>query len=83
MGALDLVSVAVFDHQQTPGKCVPPETYDDRVCAVFRIVCAEQGAGASPAEVAAELKKRGWLSELDSVIDVADIMRELRDRGRL
>lgn len=88
VGATDLVSVAIHDHKETPGKCVLPESYDDRVCAAFRIACANNAAdggtaSASPGEVLIELKKHGWLGELDSVIDVADTMRDLRERGRL
>lgn len=60
-----------------------PETYDDKICLVFRELCKRQGDGASPHEVTEEMSKRGWLSPMDTVIDIADLMKALRERGRL
>lgn len=57
-------------------------TYDQKICQVFKDLCQKNG-GASPAEVAQEMQARGWLSNMDSVIDIADLMRSLRDRGLL
>lgn len=57
-------------------------TYDDKIVEVFGAL-ASKNDGASPAEVTDEMHKRGWLSPMDTVIDIADLMRDLRNRGRL
>lgn len=59
-----------------------PATYEDKIFMVFSQLCDKQG-GASPAEVTAEMSNRGWLSELDTVIDIVDLMGAMRARGRL
>lgn len=53
--------------------------YRDKVLACWRH-CAENAKdkSASAAEVTDEMAKRGWLSELDTVIDIADIMKTIR-----
>lgn len=56
--------------------------YEVQIVAVFKDLCAKNG-GASPHEVTQELHARGHLSAMDTVIDIADLMRELRDRGAL
>ncbi len=56
--------------------------YEDKIRTVFKEL-AEKNDGASPAEVTDEMANRGWLSPLDTVIDIADQMRELRDAGFL
>lgn len=57
-------------------------TYNEKICQVFRDLCQRNG-GASPAEVTEEMVNRGWLSDLDTVIDIEKLMRGLRDRGLL
>ena len=61
-----------------------PKTYDDKIVFCYQHLCSKQSDGASPGEVATEMKKRGWLSSMDTVIDIADIMKRLRHQeGRL
>lgn len=62
-----------------PGKL---SLYDARIVQVFKDLCAKNG-GASPAEVTHEMHSRGYLSDMDTVIDIADLMRGLRNRGLL
>ena len=63
--------------------------YEQNVIQAFKDACAankvKEGGepGASPDEVTKLLHERGQLSELDTVIDIADIMKGLRNRGRL
>lgn len=63
-----------------PGK--PVSVYDARIIQVFKDLCMKNG-GASPNEVTQEMHARGYLSDMDTVIDIADIMRSLRNRGLL
>lgn len=56
--------------------------YDQKIRTVFEHLCQKNG-GASPAEVTEEMAKRGWLSSTDTVIDIADQMKELRSQGML
>lgn len=61
-----------------------PKTYDDKIIACYKDLCSKQTDGASPSEVTSEMAARGWLTSLDTVIDVEKIMRRLRyDEGRL
>lgn len=39
------------------------------------------GKGASAAEVTEQMSKDNTISELDTVIDIADIMKTMADRG--
>lgn len=57
--------------------------YEKKIVRAFRDLCEKQKNGASPAEVTTLLAERFELSELDTVIDIADIMKSLRDRGYL
>jgi hypothetical protein len=57
-------------------------TYEKNIVTAFQDLCKLNG-GASPHEVTTELAKRGQLSELDTVIDIADQMKNLRGRGLL
>lgn len=62
------------------GKGIGPAemSYDDKVREAFEAVCARDPEGAAnPSDVVAEMQKRGTLSPLDTVIDIADIMRRL------
>lgn len=59
-----------------------PKMYDEKIIKCFTELCKKNG-GASPSEVYLDMSSRGWLSSMDTVIDIADLMRELRDRGRL
>jgi len=53
-------------------------TYDDKVLEAFEAVCKRnKGKGASAAEVTEEMRARKTLSKLDTVIDIADIMKRL------
>lgn len=55
-----------------------PKNYDDKVREAFEAVCDRDPEGAaSPSDVVAEMQKLGTLSPLDTVIDIADIMRRL------
>jgi hypothetical protein len=56
--------------------------YEKHIVKAFEDLCKENG-GASPHEVTQEMAKRGQLASLDTVIDVADLMKELRDKGLL
>jgi hypothetical protein len=61
-----------------------PETYDEKVITCFEYLSKKNSEGASPAEVTEEMANRGWLSPLDTVIDIKDIMQRLRfSEGRL
>lgn len=60
-----------------------PKTYKDKIRVCFAHLCEKNGDGASPAEVTEEMRKRGWLTALDTVIDIKDIMGELRNEGAL
>jgi hypothetical protein len=67
-----------------------PTPYEEKIIKAFKDICANsvtkenpKGHGASPAEVVAELAERKELSDMDSVIDIADIMKDLRNRGLL
>lgn len=57
-------------------------SYGQKISMVFRDLAVENG-GASPAEVTDEMHRRGWLSKLDTVIDIADQMKDLRSKGIL
>ena len=63
---------------------VVPANYDDKIIFCFKALCAKNGNGASPVEVTEEMANLGWLSSMDSVLDIADIMARLRHvEGRL
>jgi len=51
--------------------------------AVEAINKANDGKGASATEVTEFMRNRGTLSELDTVIDIADCMAAMRERGYL
>lgn len=54
------------------------KSYDDKVLEAFKAVCDRDSEGAaSPSDVVKEMQARGTLSSMDTVIDVADIMRRL------
>jgi hypothetical protein len=54
-------------------------TYNEKVREAHAIACRKngEGVGASAAETTQVMRDRGWLSELDTVIDIADILRDL------
>jgi hypothetical protein len=55
-----------------------PKTYNDKIRVCYAAVDERGGGkGASPLEVTDEMHKRGWLSPMDTVIDVADLMGEM------
>lgn len=56
--------------------------YEKKIVQAFKDLCDKQG-GASPAEVTTLLQEREELGALDTVIDIADQMKELRNRGYL
>lgn len=56
--------------------------YEKAIVKAWSDLC-ELNGGASPHEVCERLSKQGELAPMDTVIDVADQMRELRDRGYL
>lgn len=54
------------------------KSYDQKVLEAFEAVCDRDLEGAaSPADVVKEMQARGTLSPMDTVIDIADIMRRL------
>ena len=61
--------------------------YETNVCKAFRDACNQNkdsgSPGASPAEVCSLLHERGQMPRMDSVIDLADTMRELSNSGAL
>ncbi len=61
--------------------------YEQNIVQAFKDVCKSNSMnnieGASPSEVTNLLAERNQLSKMDSVIDIADIMRGLRGRGYL
>ena len=61
--------------------------YESNIVQAFKDVCktnkGSECPGASPAEVMNLIADRRQISRLDSIIDIADIMRELRNRGEL
>jgi hypothetical protein len=56
--------------------------YEQHIVTAFQDLCKKNG-GASPAEVTHLMAERGQLATLDTVIDIVEIMRVLRDRGLL
>jgi len=60
-------------------------TYDEQIIECFAAVCERSnGDGASPSEVTVEMRERGWLTALDTVIDIEREMQRLRNtEGRL
>lgn len=53
-------------------------TYDDKVLEAFKAASdRNKGKGASAHEVTQEMLRRGTLAELDTVIDIADILKRL------
>lgn len=53
-------------------------SYDQKVLEAFEAVCDRDLEGAaSPADVVKEMQARGMLSPMDTVIDIADIMKRL------
>ncbi len=61
-----------------------PTAYESKIIQAFRDVCKKSADGcASPADVAHLMEERKELAELDTVIDIADQMKELRKRGYL
>jgi hypothetical protein len=63
-------------------------TYEEKIAACFKHCCDENKKkdgehSAAPYEVGHEMQRRGWLSPLDSVLDIEKIMRELRVKGAL
>lgn len=54
------------------------KSYDNKVLEAFKAACDRDPEGAaSPADVVEEMQKRGTLSPMDTVIDIADIMKRL------
>jgi hypothetical protein len=60
----------------------PPE-YKFHIIQAFVDVCKTTHSGASPFEVMELLSKRNQLAKYDTVLDIADIMKELRKNGEL
>lgn len=57
-------------------------TYEQKVLAAFRKVSKKNNEeGASAAEVYEQMVEDKTIAELDTVIDIADIMGELADKG--
>ena len=60
-----------------------PTKYEGFIIKAFQDLCKKQKSGASPAEVTSLLAKRKQLTALDSVLDIADLMKDLRGRDLL
>lgn len=59
-------------------------TYDKKILEAFNAVSEQNGGkGASAAEVTAYMAENKTLAAMDSVIDIADCMKDLSDRGHL
>lgn len=57
-------------------------TYEQKVLAAFRKVSAQNNEeGASATEVYEQMAKDKTISPMDTVIDIADIMDTLADKG--
>jgi len=57
-------------------------SYERKIMNAFEAVSkANNGKGASAFEVTQYMSENGTLSELDTVIDIADIMKTMGDRG--
>ncbi len=57
-------------------------SYQRKIMDAFEAVSkANGGQGASATEVTEQMRKAGTLSQLDTVIDIADIMSEMAQRG--
>lgn len=57
-------------------------SYERKIMDVWTAVNAKNaGKGASAAEVTAHMQSSGTLSELDSTIDIADLMKAMSNRG--
>jgi hypothetical protein len=55
-------------------------TYQDKIRLSFRLACQKNGGpqkGASASDVTMVMRDKGWISPLDSVIDIADLMKEM------
>ncbi len=72
-------NIVVYGAPIEPG----PRAYADKIIQCFRDLCDKQSDGASPDEVTKLMHERGWLAAADTVIDIADLMKDLRDTGRL
>ena len=58
--------------------------YDQKILEAFNALNeANGGQGTSAAEVTQYMAEHKTLSALDSVIDIADLMRDLQARGHL
>jgi hypothetical protein len=61
--------------------------YERYIVEAFKALCEENKKkgieGASPDEVTKRMARRGELAALDTVLDIADIMKDLRGKGWL
>lgn len=57
-------------------------SYERKIMDAFEAISKENGGkGASAHEVTEYMTKHGTISELDSVIDIADLMKSMSERG--
>jgi hypothetical protein len=57
-------------------------SYERKIMDAFEAISkANGGQGASAHEVTQYMTEHGTLSELDTVIDIADIMKTMSERG--
>lgn len=57
-------------------------SYERKIMNAFEAVSkANDGKGASATEVTEHMRNSGTISELDSVIDIADVMKAMHVRG--
>lgn len=57
-------------------------SYERKIMDAFQAVSKKNnGKGASADEVTAHMTNSGTISELDSVIDIADQMKAMKERG--
>ena len=56
----------------------PPQTLQDKINHI--VLTTNKADGWNATEMAAELQKRGWMPEMHTVIDIADVMREMWGR---
>jgi hypothetical protein len=63
-------------------RLMPATKYEQTIIDTFKKLCEKNG-GAAPFEVAQTMGEDGTLAELDSTLDIRDLMTDLRKRGLL
>ncbi len=70
--------LAGYSTRATESATMIDKSYDQKVLEAFEAVCdRDLEHSASPADVVKEMQARDTLSPMDTVIDIADIMKRL------